>query len=437
MSRLGVLNSGTENESGMFEMKMKIKSLKVKNFKSFETLDISFGDFNVIIGSNASGKSNFLDILRFVRNLEKHGLDNAISLQGGKDYFLNLAIGSDSPFSIEIEVEHNSEERPVIKIHDSRITDIRFSGFNYSCEIKFHKRGSRYTLTRDEIQIYYEAFYFQENEHMEESLGKGILKLSNKRGSVKPKLLANKIKDFDINDIYPAAFIKEPLPENVTLINTPYLMFPKFGGLSEEMALYDFDPESIKGSSPIIGKVVLEENASNLPIVLRNIISQKEKRKKLVSLISDFLPFIKDMRVAETTDKSLRLELKENFSNRQFIPSELLSDGTVHITAIMVALYFGYQSVSVFEEPERNLHPELVARLSTHMRDISYRQQVIVTTHDTEFLRNIGIDDVLFISRSPKGFSRLSRLSDREEIKHFLENEIGIDELYASNLITV
>ena len=172
------------------------------------------------------------------------------------------------------------------------------------------------------------------------------------------------------------------------------VMFPKFGGLSEEMALYDFDPESIKGSSPIIGKVVLEENASNLPIVLRNIISQKEKKKKLVSLISDFLPFIKDMRVAETTDKSLRLELKENFSNRQFIPSELLSDGTVHITAIMVALYFGYQSVSVFEEPERNLHPELVARLSTHMRDISYRQQVIVTTHDTEFLRNVEIDDV-------------------------------------------
>ncbi|MCP4111268.1 MAG: AAA family ATPase [Desulfobacteraceae bacterium] len=418
-------------------MRMKIKRLKVKNFKSFETLDITLGDFNVIIGSNASGKSNFLDILRFIRNLEKHGLDNAISLQGGKDYFLNLAIGSDNPFSIEIEVEHNSKERPVIKIHDSRFTDIRFSGFYYSCEIKFHKRGNRYTLTRDEIQMYYEVFYFQENENTEESLGKGILKLSNKRGSVKPKLMANNIKNFDINDIYPAAFIKEPLPENLTLINTPYLMFPRGGGLFEKMALYNFAPESIKGASPIIGKVDLEENASNLPIVLKNIISQKEKRKKLVSLISDFLPFITDMRVAETTDKSLRLELKENFSNRQFIPSELLSDGTVHTTAVMVALYFGHQSISVFEEPERNMHPELVARLSTHMRDISCRKQIIVTTHDTEFLRNTEIDDVLFISRSPKGFSRISRISDREEVKHFLENEIGIDELYAGNLITV
>ncbi|MCP4348748.1 MAG: AAA family ATPase [Desulfobacterales bacterium] len=416
---------------------MKIKRLKVKNFKSFETLDITLGDFNVIIGSNASGKSNFLDILRFIRNLEKHGLDNAISLQGGKDYFLNLAIGSDNPFSIEIEVEHNSKERPVIKIHDGRFTDIRFSGFNYSCEIKFHKRGSGYTLTRDEIQLYYEAFYFQENENIEESLGKGILKLSNKRGSVKPKLMANNIKNFDINDIYPAAFIKEPLPENLTLINTPYLMFPRGGRLFEKMALYNFAPESIKGASPIIGKIDLEENASNLPIVLKNIISQKEKRKKLISLISDFLPFITDMRVTETTDKSLRLELKENFSNRQFIPSELLSDGTVHTTAVMVALYFGHQSISVFEEPERNMHPELVARLSTHMRDISCRKQVIVTTHDTEFLRNIEIDDVLFISRSPKGFSRIFRISDREEVKHFLENEIGIDELYAGNLITV
>lgn len=45
---------------------MKITRLTVENFKSFDTLDLELGDFNVFIGANASGKSNFLSILTFL-----------------------------------------------------------------------------------------------------------------------------------------------------------------------------------------------------------------------------------------------------------------------------------------------------------------------------------------------------------------------------------
>ena len=62
---------------------MAIKSIEVSNFKSFDRLKVEFGQFNCIVGPNASGKSNFVQILKFLHDIATDGLDNAISLQGG------------------------------------------------------------------------------------------------------------------------------------------------------------------------------------------------------------------------------------------------------------------------------------------------------------------------------------------------------------------
>jgi predicted ATPase len=81
---------------------MVIKKLKISNFKSFDELEIELSRFNVLIGANASGKSNFTQIFRFIRDIISQGLNNAISLQGGIEYFRNINIGSAKNFSLEI-----------------------------------------------------------------------------------------------------------------------------------------------------------------------------------------------------------------------------------------------------------------------------------------------------------------------------------------------
>ena len=57
-----------------------LKHLKVENFKSFKNLDLTFKQFNVVIGANASGKSNFVQIFNFLKDIREHGLDSALSL---------------------------------------------------------------------------------------------------------------------------------------------------------------------------------------------------------------------------------------------------------------------------------------------------------------------------------------------------------------------
>ncbi len=88
---------------------MAIKNIKIANFKSFKNLEVEFGRFNVLIGGNASGKSNFVQIFKFLRDIIDYGLDNAISMQGGIEYLRNINIGSSEDFSVEVVV---SDQRP-------------------------------------------------------------------------------------------------------------------------------------------------------------------------------------------------------------------------------------------------------------------------------------------------------------------------------------
>jgi hypothetical protein len=69
------------------------------------------------------------------------------------------------------------------------------------------------------------------------------------------------------------------------------------------------------------------------------------------------------------------------------------------------------------------------------MKESSKRKQVMITTHTTEVVKHASIEHLLLISRDNEGFSIISRPGDKEEVRTFLENEIGIEELYVQNLL--
>ncbi len=79
-----------------------IENIKLQNFKSFKNLDVTLGRFNLIIGANASGKSNFTQIFDFLKDIVTEGLDVAISRQGGLEYLLNFNMGTNKNLLIEI-----------------------------------------------------------------------------------------------------------------------------------------------------------------------------------------------------------------------------------------------------------------------------------------------------------------------------------------------
>jgi len=81
---------------------MPIQRIHVENFKSFSELDIKLSRFHVLIGSNAAGKSNFISIFKFLRDITRHGIVNAIAMQGGSEYLQNTNIGSSRDLVIRV-----------------------------------------------------------------------------------------------------------------------------------------------------------------------------------------------------------------------------------------------------------------------------------------------------------------------------------------------
>jgi predicted ATPase len=60
-----------------------VTRLRASNFRSIETVDLELGRLNVFVGQNGVGKSNIIDVLRFVRDCLTRGVDQALLDRGG------------------------------------------------------------------------------------------------------------------------------------------------------------------------------------------------------------------------------------------------------------------------------------------------------------------------------------------------------------------
>lgn len=318
---------------------MAITRIKVSNFKSFDELELDLRPLSVVVGANAAGKSNFLEIFRFLRDLAEHGPENAVSLQGGMEYLTNLKVGSGRPFSGEL----------VTMGVDSKFSLLWGNG---------------------QVELEYD---------------------------------------------------EDDFPNTLTL-------------LRDEIRIFDLDPRLSKRAIPLSGKADLESDGSNLALVLRRVLQEEGRSQTFIRLLKDALPFVDDLKVEHFVDKSLLIALRERYAEG-YVPAAFLSDGTIHLLALILVLFFEDGNLVIIEEPERNLHPALISKVAGMLKDASRHKQVIVTTHNPELVKHVDLEDLLLVHRDEEGFSRITRPAESAELKVFLENDLGVDELYVQNLL--
>ena len=415
---------------------MSIKEINITNFKSFRELNIKLGKFNVLVGANASGKSNFVSIFRFLRDIATHGLDNAISMQGGVGYLRNMKIGASSDLSIEIVFSQEFRFAHGIK---KKLIGIKTYEIEYRFTIKFNKRGSGFRISQDKLTQKIKIVRLEREKRKiekKESLGDGEIVISRSNGKIKIDINTPEGVPLKKDDIFPPFLREEKLPSHMLLLETPYFLIPfPLRAIFDDISIYDFDPKLSKKAYPITGRAELEESGENLSIVLKNILQNKENKRKLFNLVKDFLPFVEDLDVEKFADKSLLFKLREVYFEKQYLPGSLISDGTINITALIIALFFEKKPLIIIEEPERNIHPYLISRVVNMMKDASQEKQIIVTTHNAEIVKYSELEDILLVSRDANGFSLITKPIDKNEVKTFLMNDLGIEELYIQNLL--
>jgi len=418
---------------------MLIKKVNVSNFKSYDKMELNLGRFNVIIGANASGKSNFVSIFRFLRDLENHGLDNAISMQGGMEHIRNVNIGVSKDFSVELLLGHDPSRRMFISGAEKKPWGVSANELRYALSIEFPKKKRGYRIHEEVLSARVDVLKMRSKNQKttkEEKIGEGEISITNTRGNLKfsqnPKGLLG------ARDIF-RPYLREGLSPRQSLLEVPVFPVMSFliSSCFSDIAIYDFDPKLSKKAVLITGKTELESDGSNLAITLKSILDSQKKRQKFYDLVKDFLPFLEGASIEKLVDRSLLACFRESYSGKRSLPASLVSDGTINVCALITSLFFERKPFVIFEEPGRNIHPYLISKLIDTMKDVSDRlgKQIIITTHDPQIVRYAGIQNLFLVSRDERGFSEIARPGENDDVKAFLENEIGIDEVYVQGLL--
>ncbi len=423
---------------------MPLTRIEAHNFKSFRDLDVTLGSLNVLIGANASGKSNFVQLLRFVRDIANFGLDNAASIQGGSEYVANLRLGMAETTKVGLEIQEGNAFTWINLLPTDPAIRASVEGLRYEFAIHAIQGHAAYQVDRDQLSIFRKFFKRETSSANSAIIGDGLLSLTNVSGNlVYSSELPEGITSEQANSAYWEALwslfglteqpleglILERVQRQVFLTPIPPIK------IIMQLAIYDFNAKLPKQTAQITGKVDLEEDGNNLVIALKNILEDEGQRREFSNLLHDVLPFAEGVDVQRLADRFLHFRLRESYSGDQYLPASLLSDGTIHVIALLVALFFSDKPLIVIEEPERNIHPYLLARVAELLKDASRNKQIIVTTHNPEIVKNVALDDLLFVSRDREGFSTIRRPAESADVRVFLENEIGIDELFARNLL--
>lgn len=430
---------------------MIIKEMHLKNFKSFKDERIKMNNFNVILGANASGKSNLMSALTFLRDIHQYGLSNAIAMQGGQKFLTNTKIREKEKLIIEMKMNKSRGEFVYEEKNIDYAIDIK--KFSYKLELLFKENDN--FIFKEKVTQNVEYVSFDENENDEKEVqknkkiyGTGIINYVNNNGKVSQKLdtpedfkkvtkLGNalSIENFPIINTS-----KNKEESEFLIIQNPFLFrggMYDFSHFIRNISIYYIDPKKSKKSVQLIGKRKLDEDGGNLALVLNKLLSNKQDKEKLSLYLTKLLPFIKDIEVEKQLDKSIFFKIQEVFQDDPDydLPSLLLSEGTINVTALVVAMFFEDSDLLCLEEPERNIHPKLLLDLMEMMEDVSKKRQIILTTHNIQIVKKVGIRNVIFLTRDIEGFSRIVVANNNKMIKTFLNNDIGIDEIFLENLI--
>ena len=346
---------------------MLITRLKLQNWRNFKKIEVDLRDRVFVIGPNASGKSNLLDVFRFLRDVAKPkggGLQRAVEARGGMTK-LRCLLARRGDVLIEVDLADKV---------DSPAT------WRYCLAFRSEGTGKQRVVVRQERV---------------EDLRTGRVVLDRPNNS---------------DDQADPERLTETSLEQVNA-NKEFREIAQFFGALTYLHLV---PQLLRYSE--LGANVLLEGdpfgQSFLERIAKTTDRTREARlKKIESALRACVPNMRDLKFSrDSTTGTPHLEaLYEHWRpDAGWQREDQFSDGTLRLLGIMWSLLDG-DSLLLLEEPELSLNESIVRQspplLWQMQRNAKYRRQVFVTTHSEALLEHSSVDprDVIRLETSPEG----------------------------------
>ena len=354
-----------------------ITSIRLKNFKNFADETLRVGRFTILVGANASGKSNIRDAFRFLGGIGR-GYTLAEIFGGKREAGWEPIRGAmneiirfgQSLFSLEVEMNVESELANVCFVievgSDEKnpgllrlITEELTVTYRHSGEHNVYE-PSHQPHSEDSAELQFQPYVEDEGEP-------GLHRPFRARRD-RPAL--TQIMQ-EHNNIAPAF---EHLPKKVA-------------GLFVNMRFLELSPERLREPA-FPGATVLGDSGENLPVVLREICADPKRQEILASWIAELTPM--DVTGFEfPVDPSGRVHLTLCEADGRKVSAYSASDGTLRFLAMLTVL-LGENSAGLyfFEEIDTGIHPARQWLLLELIEKQAAKNniQVITTTHSPDLL---------------------------------------------------
>jgi predicted ATPase len=367
---------------------MLVTRLIAKNWRNFKSIDIPLQERQFIVGPNASGKSNFLDIFRFLRDIarsEGGGLQKAVKDRGGISKIRSLAARRDPEVSIDIELSESSTSKPV---------------WRYAIGLRQATRGHRLP------HLSFERVWHKEKKILD-----------------RPEE-----KDRSDEDRLTQTFLEQ--------INTN-ADFRQIAHFLQEVTYLHLVPQLLRYADSIQGRL-LENDPFGQGFLERLARTPEKTRKSRLAKIEEALkiavPQLEQLRFCRDEDTG-RPHLEALYAhwrpNAGWQREDQFSDGTLRLIGLLWSLLEN-DSLLLLEEPELSLNAGIVAHLAPLIARMqrSRRRQIIVSTHSEALLTERGIDgrEAIVLSPETEGTS-VSVASEIAEVRALLQAGLTVGEV--------
>jgi predicted ATPase len=130
---------------------------------------------------------------------------------------------------------------------------------------------------------------------------------------------------------------------------------------------------------------------------------------------------------------TLALAWRERGFSKPFYLHQL-SEGTLRFLWLTTLLQSpGLTALTLLDEPEVSLHPELLSLLADQLREASQRSQIIVATHSDTLIRFLEPSELVVLDSSEDGMTTLTR-ADELDLDQWLK-DYSLDELWRNGRI--
>lgn len=381
----------------------RLQQIQIWNFKSYANAILPLAPVTLLVGANASGKSNAIEALQMLswlargRRLDdvfRAVQDSEVILRGrisdltknDEDYFyLGCFLDSGSWRFLGIGVEVTTDN---LRIRHETITKGDKQGWLYNVpDQKDNHSGS--------ISVTYDNF---------------------SRGPNKPSIACTDQQAVFTQLITPARFganhkkSQEEIPEACNA----------FIKALENILFLDPEPKRMRQPSFPQDKT-FRGDGSNLSSVLHRICSKPEGKAAVLSFIRE-LPEqdIADIDFLDGPRGEVLVKLEETFGNKKhWRDAGVLSDGTLRVLSVAAAMLSAPEgSTVVIEEIDNGVHPSRAGALLAAIDQIARKRNlsILLTSHNPALLDALphrALPDVVFCYRDPEqGDSRLVKLAD-------------------------